>query len=98
MQNHALSILFIGHAYLVTASQKKLLELQKQGCRVGVLVPSNWRDQGLFAGKWLKPQKTAGLSMYTAPVIRSGHVASHLYLPGAISRFIHSFKPDIVQV
>ena len=99
MQNHALSILFIGHAYLVTASQKKLLELQKRGCRVGVLVPSNWRDQGaLFAGKWLMPQKTAGLFMYSAPVIRNGHVASHLYLPGAISRFVHSFQPDIVQV
>jgi glycosyltransferase involved in cell wall biosynthesis len=35
---------------------------------------------------------------YIASVIRNGHVASHLYLPGAISRFIHSFQPDIVQV
>jgi len=98
-EKSAISVLFIGHTYLTRISQKKLKALQEIGCRVGVLVPSNWRDRGpLLRGIHFQPQRLEGITLYSAPVIRSGHIASHLYVPGVISSLIHSFKPDIVQV
>jgi len=93
------SVLFVGHTYLTALAQKKLTALKEQGCRICVLVPSNWRDlSALFEGKWLIPHETESLSLRSAPVIRSGHVASHLYIPGTILRMIRLSQPDIVQV
>nr|BAL53463.1 glycosyl transferase family 1 [uncultured Chloroflexota bacterium] len=93
-------MLFIAHTYLIGQSQKKLEALARAGVRVGLLTPSNWVDRSaLFHGKKIALERPfRHIEYYAAPVIRPGHIASFLFLPGAIARTILAFKPDVVQV
>ncbi len=98
--NSEISVLFIAHTYLIGQSQKKLDALAQAGVRVGLLTPSNWVDRSaLFHGKKIALERPfRRIQYYTAPVIRSGHVASFVFAPGAIARTIAAFDPDVVQV
>lgn len=100
MSTSAGRILFVGHTYITNVAQKKLDVLSQHGIAIGLLAPSNWVfKDGLFSGQ-TQPLESAydSFKIYPAPVMRSGHIASHLYFPGAIFKALISFHPDIVQV
>jgi glycosyltransferase involved in cell wall biosynthesis len=95
-----LSVLFIAHTYLIGQSQKKLHALSRRGIRIGLLTPANWADtSALFHGKKIPLERPfEEIHYYTAPVIRSGHIASFLFTPGWLTKTIFDFQPDIIQV
>lgn len=45
LRNSDISVLFIGHTYLIGQSQKKLEVLARTGVCVGLLAPANWVDK-----------------------------------------------------
>ena len=95
-----MKVLLVGHTYAAPVNQSKLERLASLGIDLSVLVPSNWRSLGLFAGKTFEvhPSDARGFQLAARPVWRSGHPASHLYALGTSFRFIKRFAPDIVHI
>ena len=93
-------VLVVGHCYALRINQQKLNALARRCAAVGLLAPSNWRNlNGLDEGQRFGPERGYGsFSIFPAPVVRAGHVASFLFEPAALGRALMSFKPDIVQV
>jgi glycosyltransferase involved in cell wall biosynthesis len=94
----AMRILFVSHAYVVGVNQGKLNAIaQTENVEVGLLAPSNWK-----ALEWnrLLPLENPypKLHLYSAPVLFSGKGGAHLYAPWDLWRILNNFKPDILQV
>jgi glycosyltransferase involved in cell wall biosynthesis len=100
MKARQLRILFVGHSYITRMAQGKLRAMSQQGVLVGLLAPRVWTPvSGLFEGQPIELAADAGpLRVFPARVIRSGHIASHVYAPGQLLAAMLRFRPDIVQV
>ncbi len=92
-------ILVVSHSCLSSSARLKLLELIKFGYNIGLVLPSNWISKDFSSSMLISPTNLEKeIKFFTAPVIRSGHPASHFYPPGWLKYVLMRFKPDIVQV
>ncbi len=92
-----LRVLIVSHTYIVGVNQGKLEAIANAGAEVGLLVPKYWQ-----AAQWNKrfevetpyPQ----LNVYAVPIWFEGRAGAHFYPPGAITKTINEFQPDIIQI
>ena len=94
--------LFVSHSYIPRFNREKLRIIAGHGVEVGLLAPGNWRNiGGLFAGQPAlveEPSADPEIRVFSAPVIRPGHIASFLFVPGVVSKVLKEFAPNIIQI
>ena len=93
-------VLVIGHSYIVGFNQRKFDEIARMGIEIALLVPGNWKHVGgLFDGQPSPVEKPfQSFRIFSGPVLRPGHIASFLFVPGVVRRVLRDFAPDLVQI
>ncbi|MEM1239881.1 MAG: glycosyltransferase [Cyanobacteria bacterium P01_H01_bin.26] len=92
-----LRVLIVGHTYVVGVNQGKLEAIANAGADVGLLVPQQWKAlqwDKRFTVETPYPQ----LTIYPASTWFEGRAGAYLYPPGAITKAIADFRPDIIQI
>jgi len=96
-----MKILLVGHTYLAANNRAKLRSLARQGIRLNVLLPSNWRHRGdvVYRGEIYDAQGGVDeFGFLPRCAIRPGHIASHLFSPVDVWRALTTVRPDLVHI
>lgn len=93
-------VLITGHSYINEFGQQKLEAIARTGIQLALLAPSNWKHLGgLFEGQpCLLEKPFNSFRVYGGPVVRAGHPASFLYVPGNVRRVLRDFRPELVHI